>query len=67
MGVYRIYLYCNCGHTGPATLPEWKHRNYILPRARCTVCGTLGAFHMVVDNGYRPKDGGKVEDRPCRR
>lgn len=43
-----VSIYCECGHHANVRLPEgpWRHRDWILPRARCTACGKRGAKDM---------------------
>lgn len=43
-----LYLFCACGHVGSVPWnDEWGWlRDEILPRARCTACGRLGAEEM---------------------
>lgn len=56
----RVILYCSCGHHATVTLEgQWKHRDWILPRARCSKCGRLGADHLQVaqDPGTVPGGG----------
>lgn len=56
---FEIIFYC--GHRGVIVLPEWRHRDRILPRVRCASCCRLGAENLVVlretgPDGYRNPD-----------
>ena len=39
------HLTCKCGHLALVKLPggPWQHRDQLMRRARCKVCGQLGA------------------------
>lgn len=43
-----VRFYCACGHIAEVKLPDgpWQHRDRLLPRAVCTVCGRKGADWM---------------------
>nr|WP_138918377.1 hypothetical protein [Paracoccus sp. TRP] len=53
---YIVHIWCHCGHEGPAGLDHWVHRDEVLRRARCTVCGRKGAKTMIVPTEF-PKMG----------
>lgn len=40
-----VTFYCHCGHHATVQLSggPWREREWLLPRARCSVCGRLGA------------------------
>jgi len=45
-----VTIYCHCGHHATVRLPDgpWQHRDKLLPRARCKVCGRRGAKDIRV-------------------
>lgn len=47
-----LTFYCYCGHHATVKLSNepWQHRDKLLPRARCTVCGRRGAKNLAVAN-----------------
>lgn len=49
-----VTIYCHCGHSGLVGLTRMIHRDLILPRARCSVCGQRRATDVIV---YAPAKG----------
>lgn len=49
-----LQILCSCGHKSEIVLHEIVHRDKLLPRCRCTVCGKLGAKDMILQRDPRP-------------
>ncbi|AGT07921.1 hypothetical protein JCM7686_0812 [Paracoccus aminophilus JCM 7686] len=45
---HRIFIHCRCGHVGCVTLGYFLHRDEMLRRARCTVCGKRDGWTVIV-------------------
>ncbi len=56
---YRIY--CTCGRIGLIVLSRWLHRDEVLRRARCTVCGRRGAADLTWIHGQAPDSWSEVD------
>lgn len=54
---------CHCGHTGTVQMPDgpWLLRGDLIHKARCTVCGRIGAKDLRV-----VPDPGKLWDGKAR-
>lgn len=46
-----VRFYCACGHHAVVKLPDgpWQHRDKLLPRAVCTVCGRKAAVDLKTE------------------
>lgn len=51
-----VRIWCSCGHEGLADLGRFIHRDEVLRRARCSVCGKKGAMTLIKPT-YHPKAG----------
>ncbi|MEI4470904.1 hypothetical protein [Frigidibacter sp. MR17.24] len=54
---------CACGHRATVAMSRWLHRDEVLRRARCSVCGRRGAVDMIALTGVV---GGSMGLRPAR-
>ena len=51
---HTVEIFCTCGHRAQMIFPEFKHRDEILGRARCSRCGRVGQQDMIVVRDERP-------------
>lgn len=61
-----LRIECYCGHKAVIHLvtEKWLHRDVILPRCRCSVCGRLGAEHMHITNAPDTPGMGRLVEKP---
>lgn len=51
---YTVEIFCTCGHRAQVTFPEFRHRDEILARARCSRCARVGQQDLIVVRDERP-------------
>lgn len=49
VSVHYVRVECACGHHAMIGTSRWLHRDELLRRARCSVCGKLGAVSMSLN------------------
>jgi hypothetical protein len=56
---------CKCGHSAVISLSRFVHRDLLLPRLRCSVCGARAAYLMGYVGHYQPGPIGEAEAARC--